>query len=65
MGSGRWSANVYDAAARLRGGESAFAYSDSGAGRTHPDLDPHGVRVRESRDSAEHPHSWRSPCCST
>jgi hypothetical protein len=23
----------------------------------HPDLDPHGVRLRESRDSAEHPRS--------
>ena len=59
MGSGRWSTDVFDAAARFRAatGASAFAYSDSGAGRTHPDLDPHGVPVRESRDSAEHPHS--------
>jgi hypothetical protein len=59
MGSGRWSTNVYDAAARFRAatGASAFAYSDSGAARIHPDLDPLGVPVRESRDSAEHPHS--------
>ncbi len=59
MGSGRWSTNVYDAAARFRAasGASAFGYSDSGAARTHPDLDPHGVSVRESRDSAEHPES--------
>src|ERR1700683_1445647 len=59
MGSGRWSTNVYDAAARFRAatGASAFAYSDSGAAHTHPDLDPHGVPVRESRDSAEHPRS--------
>jgi hypothetical protein len=59
MGSGRWSTNVYDAAARFRAatGASAFAYSDSGAGRTHPDLDPLGVSARESRDSAEHPQS--------
>ncbi|MGH3152167.1 MAG: hypothetical protein ACRDOB_15775 [Streptosporangiaceae bacterium] len=59
MGSGRWSTNVYDAAARFRAatGASAFAYSDSGAARTHPDLDPLGVPVRESRDSAEHPRS--------
>ncbi len=59
MGSGRWSTNVYDAAARFRAatGASAFAYSDSGAARTHPDLDPHGVPVRESRDSAEHSQS--------
>ena len=59
MGSGRWSTDVYDAAARFRSanGASAFAYSDSGAARAHPALDPHGVTVRESRDSAEHPES--------
>jgi len=59
MGSGRWSTDVYDAAARFRAatGASAFAYSDSGAARVHPTLDPHGVRLRESRDSAEHPQS--------
>jgi hypothetical protein len=59
MGSGRWSTDVYDAAARFRRatGASAFAYSDSGARRVHPRLDPHGVTVRESRDSAEHPRS--------
>jgi len=59
MGSGRWSTNVYDAAARFRAatGTSAFAYSDGGATRVHPALDPHGVTARESRDSAEHPQS--------
>jgi hypothetical protein len=59
MGSGRWSTNVYDAAARYRAGTgaSAFAYSDDGATTVHPDLDPFGVTVRESRDSAEHPES--------
>jgi hypothetical protein len=59
MGSGRWSTNVYDAAARFRAttGASAFAYSDGGAARTHPALDPSGVAARESRDSAEHPRS--------
>ena len=59
MGSGRWSANVYDAAARFRAatGASAFAYSDGGASRVHPSLDPFGVTARESRDSAEHPRS--------
>ena len=33
MGSGIWSTDVYDAAARYRAatGTSAFAYSDSGA----------------------------------
>lgn len=59
MGSGRWSTDVYDAAARFRAatGASAFAHSDSGATATHPELDPYGLAVRESRDSAEHPQS--------
>ncbi|WP_327089021.1 hypothetical protein OIE66_43115 [Nonomuraea sp. NBC_01738] len=58
MGSGIWSTDVYSSAARYRAatGASAFAYSDSGARTTHPDLDPYGV-IRESRDSAEHPNS--------
>ena len=59
MGSGIWSTDVYDAASRYRAatGTSAFAYSDSGARSVHPALDPRGVAVRESRDSAEHPNS--------
>jgi hypothetical protein len=57
MGSGRWSADVYETAERLRGGKSAFAYSDSGARSVHPDLDPFDVGKRESRDSDEHPDS--------
>lgn len=59
MGSGRWSTDVYDAAAHYRAvtGASAFAHSDSGASSVHPALDPHGVVLRESRDSAEHPRS--------
>jgi len=59
MGSGRWSTDVYDAAARYRAatGTGAFAYTDTGATHVHPDLDPYGVTVRESRDSAEHPRS--------
>lgn len=59
MGSGNWSTNVYDAAARYRAatGAGAFAYSDGGATTTHPDLDPHGVTLRESRDNDEHPES--------
>ena len=56
MGSGRWSADVYETAERLRGGASAFTYSDSGARTVHPDLDPYDI-IRESRDSAEHPDS--------
>ena len=57
MGSGIWSTDVYSAAASYRAakGASAFAYSDSGARTVHDDLDPHGVAIRESRDSAEHP----------
>ena len=59
MGSGRWSTDVYDAAARFRAatGASAFAYSDGGAAHVHTALDPFGVTVRESRDSGEHPQS--------
>jgi hypothetical protein len=59
MGSGRWSTNVYDAAANYRAasGRSAFAYSDSGARKAHADLEPKGVGKRESRDSGEHPQS--------
>jgi hypothetical protein len=59
MGSGRWSTNVYDAAATYRAasGKSAFAYSDSGARKAHAALEPKGVTTRESRDSAEHPQS--------
>lgn len=59
MGHGRWSCDTYDAAARYRHarGESAFAYSDGGARKVHPRLDPYRVTVRESRDSDEHPRS--------
>jgi hypothetical protein len=59
MGSGKWSTDVYDAADRYRRttGASAFAYSDSGARTVHSALDPKGVALRESRDSAEHPES--------
>ncbi|MEU4688354.1 hypothetical protein [Actinoplanes sp. NPDC023714] len=59
MGSGHWSTDVYTAAANYRAatGKSAFDYSDSGARHAHPDLDPNGVFMRESRDSEEHPFS--------
>ncbi|GAA3983833.1 hypothetical protein GCM10023085_77480 [Actinomadura viridis] len=59
MGSGTWSTDVYDAARSYRAstGASAFAYSDGGATTAHPDLDPHGVVLRESRDSDDHPES--------
>jgi hypothetical protein len=59
MGSGLWSTDVYDAAARFRAatGTSAFAHSDNGGTRAHPALDPFGVAKRESKDSREHPQS--------
>ncbi len=57
MGSGYWSADVYETAERLRNGASAFGYTDSGARTVHPSLDPFDVGKRESRDSAEHPRS--------
>lgn len=57
MGSGYWSADVYETAERLRKGKSAFTYSDSGARSVHQDLDPFDIGKRESRDSAEHPNS--------
>jgi len=66
MGSGNWSTHVYDAAERYRSasGTGAFAYSDRvrsssprGSWAAHPSLDPKGLTIRESRDSAEHPTS--------
>ncbi|MFC1442559.1 hypothetical protein ABUW04_30335 [Streptacidiphilus sp. N1-10] len=65
MGSGRWSTNVYDAAAEYRAatGADPFDYSSRArAGhrsgwKAHRSLDPRGLTVRESRDSAEHPES--------
>jgi hypothetical protein len=63
MGSGIWSANIYDECNRQRAAknQSAFDYSDrvSRSGRSdwkaHERLNPYGVKQRESRDSAEHP----------
>lgn len=66
MGSGRWDYTAYEAAEAYRkaNGRSAFDYNDRVLSRTprnqwraHPDLEPYGVGVRESRDSAEHPTS--------
>ena len=64
MGSGTWSADVYDDKVRscAVAGISSFNYSDSGLhADTHPDLDARGLdgkgAVRESRDSTEHPLS--------
>lgn len=65
MGNGRWNDRDYDAARtfRRRSGEDDFGYSSdlrskpTSAWRAHPTLDPTGVRVRESRDSVDHPRS--------
>ncbi len=63
MGSGRWSPDTYhaSAAARSSAGKDVFDYSkdaiNSGQLRPHQTLDPQGMGMRESRDSAEHPDS--------
>jgi hypothetical protein len=63
MGSGQWTPATYDdrTAARVAAGRDAFDYSrtavQSGVLRPHPTLDPKGIGLRESRDSAEHPTS--------
>lgn len=60
MGSGAWSDTAYRSAAR---GRKAFAVSDNVMSRPRSErrcnqlLDPYGLKVRESRDSAEHPES--------
>jgi hypothetical protein len=65
MGGGRWSVDTYEEDAKARRADyeagrrataSAFNYNDSGAKRTHAELDPKGV-TRECRNSAEHPAS--------
>lgn len=63
MGSGAWSAaNYFDRArAKAAAGQDAFDYNAtakrSGQLRVHQTLDPYGLGMRESRDSAEHPDS--------
>lgn len=64
MGSGSWDTSVYDAAKKYRQqtgtptfGHTAAINSGQTAPKAHPDLDPKGVKVRESRDSDEHPNS--------
>jgi hypothetical protein len=65
MGSGRWSTNVFDEHNRYKAaaGKGAFDFSDTlhrsgpSSWHAHATLDPKGVKVRESRDSAEHPNS--------
>lgn len=65
MGGGSWSDDYYADRAKERAsvGASTFAYHDSikykppTEQKVHARLDPKGVRVRESRDSLEHPES--------
>jgi hypothetical protein len=62
MGSGRWDAHTYDSLTS----RSAFTYhrvathAAAATGdrlKVHASLDPNGLKVRESRDSDEHPRS--------
>lgn len=67
MGGGTWSSAVYDSSmttARATLGDTmAYTASVRASGTprdkwaVHKDLNPHGVKFRESRDSAEHPTS--------
>jgi len=63
MGNGKWSAASFHDAARARAaaGRDVFDYSarakQSGKLHVHPTLNPYGLTLRESRDSAEHPDS--------
>jgi hypothetical protein len=63
MGSGLWSPSTYTerATTRAKTGADTFDYSSkairSGQLRPHQTLDPHGLGIRESRDSADHPES--------
>ena len=65
MGGGNWDTDVYVAktATRRKTGVADFDYSARAMAapvqqrKAHADLDPMGVVVRESRDSAEHPTS--------
>jgi hypothetical protein len=65
MGGGSWSHDYYEDVAKERAtsGASTFAYHDAvkskpiSEQKVHARLDPKGVRVRESRDSLEHPES--------
>jgi hypothetical protein len=64
MGGTRWSDEHYRDKARLRAktGKGAFEYDDDvkagrAGRRTHDKMNPLGVTVRESRDSAAHPES--------
>jgi hypothetical protein len=64
MGSTRWSDEHYRDRARSRAeaGKDAFEHDHdircgAAEARVHPKMNPRGVKVRESRDSAAHPES--------
>ncbi len=64
MGSTRWSDQDYGDRARHRAltGKDAFDYDDAirhgkAQRQVHEKLNPKGVKLRESRDSAAHPES--------
>jgi len=65
MGSGIWNVDTYARTASVKKatGTPDFAYSKAtmaapaASRKIHPNLDPMGVKVRESRDSDEHPDS--------
>lgn len=65
MGSGAWSTDIFGERERARAtsGKKAFDYDDTtkrlshDKWKVHPDLDPKGIRSRESRDSDDHPYS--------
>jgi hypothetical protein len=64
MGTTRWSDDHYHDRARLRARTGKDAFEHDHAIRTgaadravHPRMNPHGVTIRESRDSDAHPHS--------
>jgi len=65
MGGGSWSTDYYQEQETVRrnSGKAAFAYNAAISTKpvseqtVHANLNPKGVRIRESRDSEEHPES--------
>ncbi|MGN7885052.1 hypothetical protein ACN9ML_07580 [Dyadobacter endophyticus] len=58
MGYSSWSSDAYDSVSRVRKTRSIDDnFTQNKLGVIHPDLSPDNVDLRESRDSALHPHS--------
>lgn len=58
MGQSTWSKDAYADVSATRSKQSAAQnFVQSSVGKIHADLDPRGVDMRESRDSAAHPNS--------